>query len=82
MGGKSFYEYFITLCYSELCMAMAGAKRFISSYDISAIALPKFVALSNIPSCSLQYLKGNDLHFSAHKVWKKSYMVFVLNLEE
>ena len=50
MSGRRFHVYFITL--SVFRMDMTDASSFICYYDISAVALPKCVALSNISSGS------------------------------
>ena len=64
---------YMTIRHSQFCMDMNGADPFIC-YGISAVALPKCLALSDISSgvvfqcCHLQCLKCHGVHFSTQRI--------------
>ena len=48
MAWRHFNTYFATYYYSKFSMDMYGFNPSICCYDITALALPKYAALSNI----------------------------------
>lgn len=69
---KDFLFYLLYLpCHSEFYMDTNGANSFIFWYDISAVALAKFVALSKIPSGTFRnVLNAMIFVFSVAKLGK------------
>ena len=77
MGGRCFYVD-LTHCLPVFWMDMNGANLFICYYSISVEVLPKCIALAKVSSGIFGSFKCHEFHFSGHKVYKRSYMAFVL----
>ena len=79
MGGRCFYVDF-THCLFVFWMDMNGANLFTCYYNISVEVLPICIALAKVSSGNFGSFKCHGFHFSGHKVYKRSYMAFVLKL--